>query len=302
MDTSEELFVTVPTGVRLCYQTFGNPADPTVLAIGGGGSSMMDYRPEMLRLLSPPGDPHFIVRFDNRDTGRSTAFAVPPDGSAAYTLHDMARDIAGLIEHLGGPAHVFAGSMGGPLGYILAATRPDLVRTLTLFVTSPVGGHPHDADGLPPVRWEALDIAASLPRAGDPADPDDAGWVDYHAAVQTAFCTRPPTAEEVAEARELAEVAVRREREAGTLLAKAANHASASLNRWPRELLGDVKCPTTVIQAARDQFFEVAHGETLAREIPGAEYVLLEDVGHEVPRRIWGRFAEILLRTFKKNP
>jgi pimeloyl-ACP methyl ester carboxylesterase len=301
MDASEELFVTVPTGVRLCYQTFGNNADPAVLFIGGGGSSMMDFRPEMLYLLSPPDDPHFIIRFDNRDTGRSTAFAIPEDGSAAYSLQDMAQDIIGLIEHLGVRVHLVAGSMGGPLGYIVAAKRPELVKTLSLFITSPVGGHPYDSDKLPQVKWDAIDIMASIPRASNPSDPHDKGWVDHMTGVHTAFYTLPATTEEIAEARELAEAIIRREIESGTLLTKAVNHANAALPRWPRELLRDIKCPTTVIQAGKDQFFEVAHGERLAIEIPGAAYVLLEDVGHELSKRVWKRYAEIWLKTFKKN-
>src|SRR5687767_12510958 len=93
---SEELFVTLPNRVRICYQTLGNPSDPGVILISGHGCSLYDWNEDMLQLLTPPSDPHFIVRFDHRDAGLSTEFPVP----ASYTLLDMAGDIEGLIRHL----------------------------------------------------------------------------------------------------------------------------------------------------------------------------------------------------------
>lgn len=100
MDASEELFVTLSTGVRICYQTFGDPSNPAIVFITGHSGSMLEWQEDMIELFNPAGGPqHYIIRFDNSDTGLSTEFPVP----GGYTLEDMAGDIEGLVDHLGCP-------------------------------------------------------------------------------------------------------------------------------------------------------------------------------------------------------
>ena len=98
-------------------------------------------------------------------------------------------------------------------------------------------------------------------------DPNDPEWVDYIATMQTLFNAQRPTPAEIAAARDLAEQIVEREREAGTLVTKGPNNAATARDRWPRELLKDIMCPTTVIQADMDQFFGEAHGKALVEDI-----------------------------------
>lgn len=137
MDASEELFVTLSTRVRICYQTFGNPSNPAVVLISGHSGSMLGWHEDMIKLFNPTDGPrHYIIRFDNRDTGLSTEFPVP----GGYTLEDMAGDIEGLVDHLGLPSvgfHIVGLSMGGHLASILAARRRREVRSLTLLYASP---------------------------------------------------------------------------------------------------------------------------------------------------------------------
>jgi pimeloyl-ACP methyl ester carboxylesterase len=299
MNVSAELFVAVSNGVSLCYQTFGHPRDPAVILISGAGASMLDYRPDLIALLNPPDDPHYVIRFDNRDTGRSTAFPVPEDGSTAYGLMDMVADIIGLIDHLGVPVHLVGASFGGPMAYVIAAQRPELVKSMTLLISSPTGGNPNELDNLPPVKEDAIRLLRALPRPVDPGD--KTGWIQYAYTVLTTFAYQPLQSQETEEAWALARVIVDRELESGTLFSTEANHGSAAASRWPRELLKDVKCPVSVVQAEKDQFFDITHGEALARDVGDSEIILLKDVGHELPRRIWGQLVEVMLRTFKRG-
>ena len=119
-------------GVELGVQTFGSPADPTVLLIHGACASMLWWPEELCHLLADRG--LHVVRFDSRDTGRSTHY---PAGAPPYGLRDLADDAVGLLDALGIPvAHLVGRSMGGGTAIIAALDHPDRVATLTLVGTT----------------------------------------------------------------------------------------------------------------------------------------------------------------------
>src|SRR3954471_9636443 len=67
---SAELRAPVSPGVELCYQTFGDPSDEPLLLVMGLGGPMTWWDPTLCRLLAESG--FYVIRYDNRDTGRST--------------------------------------------------------------------------------------------------------------------------------------------------------------------------------------------------------------------------------------
>ncbi|KAF5009296.1 hypothetical protein FDECE_4508 [Fusarium decemcellulare] len=246
----------------------------------------------MLAILSPPGERRYLVRFDQRDTGLSTEFPVP----GGYSIADMAGDVEGLADHLGLSSkgfHLVGASMGGPIAYLVAGRRPKQVRSLTLLYASP--GANEDL----PLK-QGVDVGhAPLPGG---LSWEREGHIEHTLKLYKALTTQPVDDDESSEMEKLAQQIVDRDIKGRTIFSKGPNHGSATFTARPgREVLKDVKCPTTVIQAAKDQYFGVAHGETLAREIEGAEYVLWDDVGHELPKRIWSRVAETFLKTWKKG-
>jgi pimeloyl-ACP methyl ester carboxylesterase len=301
-EASEELFVQLPTtNISLCYQTIGNPKDPALLLIAGLGSSMMMFTPQLLSLLSPPEDPHYIVRFDLRDTGRSTAFPLNVDGAPPrYLLQNMADDIVGLIDHIGAPIHLAGFSMGGPLAFMTAAQRPHLVKSLFLALTSPVGFESSAADNLPPIRSIDPELLSNLhlPALASPKQ----DWIDFLVASQLLLYTQPPWEIEVSELRIIAELTYERGFTNGTLMSNA-NHIGAVTygGRWPRELLRDIQCPALVVSAELDQTFDPAHGRALAADLPNGEFTLYRESGHEIPRRIWGDLSRDMLWTMTRG-
>src|SRR5918995_2932853 len=70
---SGELFASGAPGVELCYQTFGDPDDEPLLLVMGLGGPMTWWDPELCRMLAERG--FYVVRFDNRDVGRSARIA-----------------------------------------------------------------------------------------------------------------------------------------------------------------------------------------------------------------------------------
>jgi pimeloyl-ACP methyl ester carboxylesterase len=295
MAFSPELFVQLPNGVRLCYQTFGDPSDPAVILIAGNTCSMLDWREEMIPLFSPPGNAHYIIRYDHRDTGLSTEFPVP----STYTLSDMAGDAEGLADHLGLSAkgyHLVGASMGGPIAGIIAARKQQQVKSLTLMYTSP-----GMSSELPLSERAGRINMGNLPMPTGTAK-DRQLYIDYAMKLYLTLLSREPDESERQRTEAMMTQVVDREMKHGTLFSKGPNHGAASFNGWPgQKMFRDVKCPTTVIQASLDQFFEPEHGEALTREIKESEYVLWEDVAHEWPERIWDRIASVFLQTWEKG-
>ncbi|MCB0977393.1 MAG: alpha/beta hydrolase, partial [Acidimicrobiales bacterium] len=136
-------------GIEIAYETFGNPADPTLLLVMGLGSPMLGWDEGFCALLVGRG--FHVVRFDNRDVGRSTWIDTPGldpmtavlaamggDRSVApYLLEDMADDTAGLIDHLGlDGVHVVGASMGGMIAQTLAIRHPGRVKSLTSIMST----------------------------------------------------------------------------------------------------------------------------------------------------------------------
>ncbi|KAM6536349.1 hypothetical protein FALCPG4_002357 [Fusarium falciforme] len=294
MNASPELFVTLPAKrrVRICYQTFGDPEDSAVILIAGHAGSMLDWCDELIPLFSPEGSRHFIIRCDHRDTGLSTEFPVP----GGYTISDMADDVEGLADHLGLNTkgyHVVGASMGGGIATLVAARRPQQVRSLTLLYTSP-----GPSEELPVKDVLNLGLQPTIAGFGDGRETHIRNGIILY----NGLTTKEPSPEERQQFEARIARIVERDMRGGTLYSKNANHGAASFGHWPgTKPLNQIKCPATVIQAANDQIFGVEHGETLAREIEKAEYILFEDVGHELPWRIWKPLAETFLKTWKRG-
>ena len=277
-------------GVDLCVETFGEPSDPPVLLIAGAASSMDWWEDEFCRRLAAGG--RYVIRYDHRDTGRSTSF---PAGAPPYSGPDLARDALGLLDALGEPrAHLVGLSMGGGLAQWIALVEPARVLTLTLMSTSAVQPADSAASADSAGSAESTGPAESAASAADP-EPEagdvepEVDWSDREVAVDRLVKAAreyggPLTADEP-HLRRLAERVVDR----------TTDMAASQTNHWiidggppvPRRL-GPITAPTLVMHGTVDPFFPMAEAEALARQIPGARLVRLEGVGHEhPPAAVW---------------
>jgi pimeloyl-ACP methyl ester carboxylesterase len=258
-------------GAELCIESFGNRSDPTVLLVSGAAAPMDWWDAELCTRLAESG--RHVVRYDHRDTGRSTTGS---PGAPAYAGTRLGDDCTALIEALAvGPVHLVGISMGGGIGQQVALTRPELVASLTLLSTSAVGGVEAELPGPTPK------VQASF--ASPPPDPDWAdadSYADWVLAGARTFAG-PVTLDE-ARVREIAAEIHARSHD----VAAAGNHWLAVGGEGDSEPL-DVRriaVPTLVIHGSDDPFFPLPHGEALAAAIHGATLLVLPGVGHEVPR------------------
>ena len=270
-------------GVELCVETFGARADPAILLIMGAAASMDWWEDDFCERLA--AGPRFVIRYDHRDTGQSVSYA---PGAPGYTGDDLIADAIGVLNALGvDRAHVVGQSMGGALAQVLALEHPGRVASLTLIATSPAG--PGEPD-LPDMTAEGR---AAFAQVTEPDWSDRAAVIDYATELSRACAGRSRPFDERG-TRALWERVLDR---TTNIESSMKNHyaTEGGGGRW-RERLATLEMPALVVHGTEDPMFPVAHGEALAREIPGAELLVLEGSGHELARRDWDVVVPAILR------
>jgi pimeloyl-ACP methyl ester carboxylesterase len=271
--------------IELCYETFGDPSDPTALLIMGLATQMIAWPDEFCTKLAQRG--FHVVRFDNRDAGRSThvegrpptmrELLVRSKKPARYRLSDMADDAAGLLRELDlAPAHVIGVSMGGMIAQTLAARHPESVLSLTSIMSntgSVLTGRP----GL-----SIYPIFLQRPSKGREAS------VKRTMKVFEAIGSRG-LEKDTDLIRDMAERSYDRDHDAaapGRQLAAII----ASGNRTKE--LRRIKVPTLVIHGSEDRMISPSGGRATAKAIPGAKLMRIEGMGHDLPPAAWGQMID----------
>jgi pimeloyl-ACP methyl ester carboxylesterase len=286
---SGENIVDVGRGIRVCYDQVGDPADPPLVLIAGLGQQLHSWPAEFADLLA--GDGFRVTRFDNRDSGCSTHMNFSPPNPVVmlrgdhrprqYHLGDMARDTVGLLDELGcRDAHLVGISMGGMIAQTVAAHFPGRVRTLTSIMSTT--GAPHVGrpawstwwrmlTARPPrTRDEAISRSVAMFRhIGSHGFPFDEARVGEVAGIDW---DRDPTSDGVA--RQLAAIFASGDRTAE---------------------LAHIDVPTLVIHGDRDRMVHPTGGGVTAKVIPGARLETITGLGHDLPREVWPRVADLIV-------
>jgi pimeloyl-ACP methyl ester carboxylesterase len=272
-----------PDGVTLGVEHFGDAAAPLVLL--AGAATMLSWPDALCEALARGG--RHVVRYDLRDAGASTT--VDPE-APAYTLRDLAADAAALARGLDDrPAHLAGIGVSGMIAQVAALDHPDAFSALTLAGTRPVAPGRVDAD-LPDHDAATMKRLFALPM------PD---WSDRDAVAEFEAARAEILGDDPAPARVTAERIF--DRTPGTEPAvQTANQMGmvfARLNcrpRW-RERLPELAIPALVVHGRRDPFFPVGNGEALAREIPGARLLVLEQAATTIPEAAADQVAAAML-------
>ncbi len=282
-----EQFCDVGRGISLCYETFGERSEPTALLIMGLGTQMVAWPENFCRELAARG--FHVVRFDNRDIGRSTHLTGRPPStgellrrsgrSARYTLADMAEDAAALLAQLDlAPAHIIGASMGGMIAQTLAARHPQDVRSL-VSIMSNTGSR---RSGQPSLRVYPM-LLRRAPQGRDA----------FIAHMERAFAMIGSTGlpRDAQDIRAIATASYERDHDpAGPGRQLAAIIASG--NRTAE--LARIGAPTLVIHGTADPLVSPSGGRATKRAIPGAQLMMIEGMGHDLPRAAWPRMIDAI--------
>ncbi len=280
-------------GIDLAYDSFGDPAGRPLLLIMGLGTQMIAWDEAFCAQLAARG--LRVIRFDNRDIGRSTWFAdagipdigrllmqalagAPVDAAGIrYTLADMADDAVGLLDALGIPsAHIVGASMGGAIAQEIALRHPARVRTLVpIMATS-------GAPGLPPPQPAAMQVLLT------PAPTERSAYVERYRNVMKVLRAGDFPDEEAQDDARAQRAFERGVNPAGVARQLAAIIVSGSR----RERLPGVSAPTLVIHGDADPLVPIECGRDIARGVPGAAMVTVPGMGHALPRSAWPQIVD----------
>ena len=280
-------------GIQIEYETFGNPSDRPLLLVIGLGGQLIWWDESLCQDLITRG--HYVIRYDNRDTGLSTKFdhAGKPDvmgafgkilsgdrSSVPYTIEDMADDGVGLLDALGIPcAHICGMSMGGMIAQTIALRHSSRVLSLTSIYSQT--GNPKLPQSKPevltalltPIPTERaayieymLRFTKLVTGSGYPMDED---WTRRKMAASYDRCFCPH--------------GVGRQ----VIAIMAQNNRKAAL--------ASIKIPVLVIHGTDDPLVPVEGGKETAAAIPGARLILIEGMGHDLPHGgAWPQIVEAI--------
>jgi pimeloyl-ACP methyl ester carboxylesterase len=285
--------ITQINGFDLCYEVLGSDTDPPLLLIMGLGGPMIWWDDDFCAELVARG--FRVIRFDNRDCGRSASrdgvgkvarSYFRRDPAQAYTLDDMADDAAALLEHLGiDSAHIVGVSMGGMIAQVLAIRHPARVRSLTSMMST---------TGNRRVGWVAPRI---LRHMFDKWPPGEEEYVKRSAEGYARIATQRYLSTSLERQRDRARRTYRR----GTNGAGTMRQLAAIVSAPDRTAaLRQVRVPTLVIHGTADPLVHVSGGRATARAIPGAELVLVPGMGHDMPRELWPVLLDGIERTARR--
>jgi pimeloyl-ACP methyl ester carboxylesterase len=277
-------------GIEIVYETIGDPANPPLLLVMGLGTQLIHWDIELCERFAERG--FHVIRFDNRDAGRSTHINAPVPNlmramaglkiDAPYRLDDMADDAFGLLDHLGiEAAHVAGVSMGGMIAQTMAIRRPERVLSLTS-IMSTTGER---RAGRPKLRvWGVL-----LRKA--PSDREAA--VEYFVRVFRMIGSKGFPADEDRIREHAAQAYDRGHSPAGTGRQLAAIMASGDRTKRLREL----HVPTLVFHGKSDPLVPFRGGRATADAIPGARLIAIPGMGHDLPRQVWPQLVDAVAET-----
>jgi pimeloyl-ACP methyl ester carboxylesterase len=298
---SPERHATSPDGLQICYQTFGDRSGRPLLLVMGLGGPMTWWPEELCRRFAVEG--YFVVRYDNRDTGRSDRFHerhtdarrvrkhdlvrafLGRRAAAPYSLSDMARDGLAVLDDLGlEQAHVCGVSMGGMIAQTMAVEHPDRVLSLTSVMSST--GH----------RLTGWQDPRLLPHLLGRAGRSREEYVERSARFWQ-LTGSPSYRDPVETARERAGETWDR----GISLSGVMRQMLAILTQPDRrKALAQVRVPTTVLHGLSDRMVHHTGGRTTARAVPGSHLMLVPGMGHDLPSGLFPTYVEAVNRSARR--
>ncbi len=279
-------------GLELCFQTFGEPNGDPLLLVMGYTAQMISWPAGFVDALVDRG--FFVTIFDNRDSGLSAKTSGDlPDGASLmarvaagedvaadvpYTLADMAEDALGVLDHLGiATAHVVGASMGGMIVQELAMNYADRLRSAVSIMSTTGNSEVGQADP------EAMAALLTPP----PTERDAA--IEHMIKVNQVIAG-PLWDEPTARTRSIQSYE-RSFYPPGGAFQLAAIAASGDRT----EGLGRVDVPFLVIHGRQDPLLGVSGGFATAEAVPGADLVVLDAMGHDVPEKLWPQMADAIM-------
>ncbi|RYX80034.1 alpha/beta hydrolase [bacterium] len=260
-------------GVELFAESIGASEDVPILLVMGAMSSGVWWPEEFCRRLAGLG--RFVIRYDHRDTGKSTSYE---PGDIRYSVEDLADDVLSVMDGYGlGSAHLVGMSLGGFLSQLLALRNPERVRSLTLIASEPLAEGDSESPPIDPAVLEHHSKAASLDWTNREA------VVEYQVGSWRLLCGSAHQFDE-AMIREMAGVDFDRTPNMLTPF----NHALLQGGEEWMGRLDEIAARTLIIHGTEDKVLPYSNALKLKEGIADSALLSLDGSGHELHPEDWG--------------
>ena len=281
-----ELVVTAGDA-RIFSENIGEPDAPAVLLIMGAMASGVWWPREFCATLASRG--RFVIRYDHRDTGRSTSYS---PGVPAYSVETLADDALAVLNACGiYEAHVAGMSLGGYIAQLLALKSPARVRTLTLIASERL------ASADPSMPGMDSRILAYHAKAAKLDWTDRSVVIEYQLGAWRLLSGSGRAFDEVL-IRALAEEDWDRTPNPLTPF----NHAGLTEPAGWVNRLDEIQTPSLIIHGTDDRVLPYAHGLALHRALSNSRLLTLEGVGHELHPVDWPAIIDSIVEHTASDP
>lgn len=274
--------------INICTESFGESTKPTILLINGAMNSMVYWDEEFCQKLAATG--RYVIRFDNRDVGRSTTYN---PGTTNYTVVDMANDAVNVlnaynIQH----AHLVGMSLGGMIAQVVSYNNPERVLSMTTISSSLFGADENDRNlpGIDPSLFEYHAKGATLDWSNEEA------VIEYLVEGAKILCGSNHIFDEERARKQT----IQDFKRANNLLSMF-NHATLTGNDFYEDKIKEIQVPTLVIHGTDDTILPYEHGLALLNELPNSTLLTLEGTGHEIHFDDWNTIINAIVTHTSKN-
>ena len=275
-------------GIEIYYETFGKPGNPAILLIMGLDAQCVIYGESFIKPLVDAE--YYVIRFDNRDIGHSTWLNETWHRSKPYSLEDMAKDSVELLKFLNiTQANIIGVSMGGMIAQTIAIHYPEKVLSLTSIMSSGYTLNPKVAKNLR-LRLVMLTFPYLIRKfyLKNKYTEHKVTVDSYVATYKMLQGGRFPFDEHYFRAVFTDSIEIRKGQNPR---ARYQQFCAIVASGSRLKKLHQIKAPTLVIHGTADPLINPKHAEIYAPLIPNSKLVMIEGMGHELPK---GALSEIL--------
>lgn len=270
--------------VNIYTESFGSIENPAILLIMGAASSLVWWEEEFCKKLVDAG--FFVIRYDNRDTGKSTCY---PPGKPGYTFEEMADDAIYVLDAYGIEKAIIMGmSMGGMLTQMIALRHPDRVKGIVLL------GSMYFAEGAEKLPVYSKEVKEFFETYGKVEPKDDDELLEY-AFKQWSTTNKSSRFHDEDHIRKLIKIDMERANDYRSRV----NHSYAQVTGDELFNIDKISLPTLVIHGTEDAVIPYIHGEMLKKTIKGAAFHVMKGAGHELNKEDYDDVIDNILKIFK---
>ncbi|MBK1794031.1 alpha/beta hydrolase [Devosia sp. WQ 349] len=271
--------------ITLETESFGSPDHPAILLVMGATTSKLGWPDAMCEGLAASG--HYVIRFDHRDTGRSTS---RPFGTTADTVEDLVTDVLAIARAFKLTRYHLVGmSLGGFITQMIATNPPPELASITLIAAEPLGWDGAELPTLPPEFFAHFGGLADL----DWSTREDV--IAFLVEIQRLSTGKAPFDPALARAD------VERLLDYAPSVPSMFNHASLTTARDWTGAYKRIALPTLVIHGKLDPLLPLPNGEALAHHIPHAKLTVLANTGHELPTHAFPTLLTAITTHVREN-